>query len=50
MDHKVTNVQQLHDDAMYLYNNLVIGGENSADYILTSLSQSVDNLKNLYYL
>ena len=46
MDHKVANVQQLHDDAMYLYNNLVVGGENSADYILNNLSQSVDNLKN----
>ena len=34
MDHKVANVQQLHDDAMFLYNNLVVGGENSADYIL----------------
>lgn len=45
MDHKVANVQQLHDDAMYLYNNLVIGGENSADYILNNLSQSIDNLK-----
>ena len=46
MDHKVANVQQLHDDAMYLYNNLVVGGENSADYILNNLSQSVDNLKS----
>lgn len=46
MDHKVANVQQLHDDAMYLYNNLVVGGENSADYILNNLSQSIDNLKN----
>ena len=46
MDHKVANVQQLHDDAMFLYNNLVLGGENSADYILNNLSQSVDNLKN----
>ena len=46
MDHNVANVQQLHDDAMYLYNNLVVGGENSADYILNNLSQSVDNLKS----
>ena len=46
MDHKVANVQQLHDDAMFLYNNLVVGGENSADYILNNLSQSVNNLKN----
>ena len=46
MDHKVANLQQLHDDALYLYNNLVVGGENSADYILNNLSQSVDNLKN----
>ena len=46
MDHKVANVQKLHDDAMYMYNNLVVGGENSADYILNNLSQSVDNLKN----
>ena len=46
MDHKVANVQQLHDDAMYMFNNLVVGGENSADYILNNLSQSVDNLKS----
>ena len=46
MDHKVANVQKLHDDAMYMYNNLVVGGENSADYILNNLSQSIDNLKN----
>ena len=46
MDHNVKNVQQLHDDAMYLYNNLVVGGENSADYILNNLSQAIDNLKN----
>jgi len=46
MDHKVANVQQLHDDAMYLYNSLVVGGENSADSILSNLSQSIENLKN----
>ena len=46
MNHNVKNVQNLHDDAMYLYNNLVIGGENSADYILNNLSQAIDNLKN----
>ena len=40
MNHNVKNVQSLHDDAMYLHNNLVVGGNNSADSILYNLSQA----------
>jgi len=46
MDHKVNNVQALHESAMTLYNNLVVGGEQSADSILNNLSQGIENLKN----
>ena len=46
MNHKVNNVQMLHEDAMYLYNTLVMGGENSADSILYNLSQGIENLKS----
>ena len=45
MNHKVNNVQMLHEDAMYLYNTLVMGGDNSADAILHNLSQGIENLK-----
>ena len=45
MNHKVNNVQMLHDDAMYLHNNLVVGGEAGADSILNSLNQAIENLK-----
>ena len=45
MNHKVNNVQMLHDDAMYLHNNLVVGGESGADSILNSLNQGIENLK-----
>ena len=45
MNHKVNNVQMLHDDAMYMHNNLVVGGEASADSILNSLNQGIENLK-----
>jgi len=45
MNHKVNNVQMLHEDAMYLYNTLVMGGESSADSILHNLSQGIENLK-----
>lgn len=46
MNHKVNNVQELHDDAFYLYNNLVVGGESSADAVLHNLEQAVLILKN----
>ena len=45
MNHRVNNVQMLHDDAMYLHNNLVVGGEAGADSILNSLNQAIENLK-----
>ena len=45
MNHKVNNVQMLHEDAMYMYNTLVMGGDNSADAILHNLSQGIENLK-----
>ena len=46
MDHKVNNVQKLYDDAVWLNNNVVIGGDNSADAILSNLSRGVENLKS----
>ena len=46
MNHKVNNVQMLHDDAMFLHNNVVVGGENSADSILSNLNQGIENLKS----
>lgn len=45
MNHKVNNVQALHEDAMYMYNTLVMGGDASADSILYNLSQGIENLK-----
>ena len=45
MNHKVNNVQMLHEDAMYMYNTLVMGGDSSADSILYNLSQGIENLK-----
>ena len=46
MNHKVNNVQMLHDDAMYLHNTIVVGGECSADSILNNLNQGIENLKS----
>jgi len=46
MDHKVNNVQKLHDDAVWMNNNVVMGGESSADAILSDLSRGIENLKN----
>lgn len=45
MNHKVNNVQQLHESAMDLYNNGVVGGDCSADSILHNLNQGIENLK-----
>lgn len=43
MNHKVKNVQQLHDSATTLLNSVVKG---TADDILSNLSSGIDNLKN----
>lgn len=45
MNHKVNNVQNLHETAMTLYNNVVVGGDSSADSILNNLNQGIENLK-----
>lgn len=45
MNHKVNNVQSLHESAMSLYNELVVNGDSSADSILNNLSQGIENLK-----
>ena len=45
MNHKVNNVQNLHETATTLYNNVVVNGENSADSILNNLNQGIENLK-----
>lgn len=45
MNHKVLNVQNLHESAMTLYNNVVVGGETSADSILNNLNNGIENLK-----
>ena len=45
MNHKVNNVQSLHESAMTLYNNVVVGGDASADAILYNLNQGIENLK-----
>lgn len=46
MNHKVNNVQNLHESAVSLYNNVVVNGDASADAILTNLNQGIENLKN----
>lgn len=45
MNHKVNNVQNLHDTAVALYNNVVVNGDASADAILNDLNQGIENLK-----
>lgn len=45
MNHKVMNLQNLHDSSMRLYNNCIVGGAGSADSILFNLNSAVDNLK-----
>lgn len=45
MNHKVDNVQNLHEAATSLYNNVVTGEGSSADYILSKLSAGIENLK-----
>ena len=46
MIHEVNNVQVLHDSATTLFNNVVVGGECSADSILNSLNHGIENLKS----
>ena len=45
MNHKVNNVQQLYVSATELYNNIVVGGDASADTIITNLTEAIENLK-----
>lgn len=45
MNHKVTSVQNLYNSAMTLYNNVVVGGESSADSILNNIYNGIENLK-----
>ena len=47
MAHKVLSVQELHNSALHLYEeNVVGGGESSADTILNKLNMGIENLKN----
>ena len=45
MNHKVNNVQGLYSSATDLYNTIVVGGDASADSILTDLHNGIENLK-----
>lgn len=45
MNHKVNNVQRLHESATTLYKNVVTGEGSSADSILTNLNSGIENLK-----
>ena len=46
MNHKVNSVQNLYDDAVGLFNNVVTGGANtSADTIISNIMAGIDNLK-----
>ena len=45
MNHKVNNVQQLHMSAKELYDNIVVGGDASADTIIGNLVSAIENLK-----
>lgn len=45
MAHRVVNIENLHADALTLYNSYVIGGEASADSILNDLNMAIENLK-----
>ena len=49
MNHKVNSVQGLYDDAVGLFNNVVVGGANtSADTIITNIMAGIDNLKGCW--
>lgn len=49
MNHKVNSVQNLYDDAVGLFNNVVTGGSNtSADTIISNIMAGIDNLKGCW--
>ena len=49
MNHKVNSVQNLYDDAVGLFNNVVTGGANtSADRIISNIMAGIDNLKGCW--
>ena len=49
MNHKVNSVAQLHEDAVALYNNAVVGGNNtSADSIIANIMAGINNLKGCW--
>lgn len=49
MNHKVNSVQALHDDAMALYNNVVIGGaDTSAETLINNLNSGIQTLKSCW--
>lgn len=49
MNHKVNSVQTLHDDAMALYNNVVIGGaDTSAETLINNLNSGIQVLKSCW--
>lgn len=49
MNHKVNSVQTLHDDAMALYNNVVIGGaDTSAETLINNLNGGIQILKSCW--
>ena len=49
MNHKVNSVAQLHEDAVALYNNAVVGGANtSADSIIANIMAGINNLKGCW--
>ena len=49
MNHKVNSVQNLYDDAVGLFNNVVTGGANtSADTIISNIMAGIDNLKGCW--
>ena len=49
MNHKVSSVQTLHDDAMALYNNVVVGSaDTSADTLINNLYNGIQVLKGCW--
>ncbi len=49
MNHKVNSVAQLHESAVGLYNNVVVGGANtSADTIIANIMAGINNLKGCW--
>lgn len=48
MNHSVTNVQNLYDDARRLYDAYVVGSDASADKVLYNLGEAIENLKEYW--